>query len=72
MLGGVQFHVVAVVLRVQLPVTGVGDVVAARVLGGGHDRPHLLGGGLGGQGLVDGGCHLLLSRAASVLVESRP
>lgn len=69
-LGGVQFHVVAVVLRVQLPVTGVGDVVAARVLGLGCS--HLLRGSFGQQGLVDGGCHLLISHTPFVSVESGP
>lgn len=71
-LGGVQFHVVAVVLRMQLPVAGVGDVVAARVLGWGRGGARLLRGSPRHQGFVDGGCHLLVSHAPLVSVESGP
>lgn len=72
MLGGVQFHVVAVVLRVQLPVAGAGDVVAAGVLGPGRGGSRILRRGLRHQGFVDDGCHLLVSHTPFVSVESGP
>lgn len=71
-LGSIQFHVVAVVLRMQFPVTGVGGVVAARVLGRGHHDSYLLRGSLWHQRLIDDGCHMLISHTPFVLVESCP
>lgn len=68
MLGRVQFHIVAVILRVQLPVAGVGDIMAARVLG----CSEFLWRSLWHQGLIDNGRHLLLSHAPFILTESCP